>query len=190
MKMLSRRVAFTAGVLVVAACGGSPEPPPPTAPPRPAQTTAARPTNQSDDAARRAREAEEAAARARREAEASRRATLAEVVYFDYDRSEIRADSRAVLDRKARVLREAPTVRIRIEGHADERGSTEYNLALGSRRAEAVRAYLTGVGVNASRLETISYGEGRPAQMGSNEAAWARNRRAEFGVLAGILAGQ
>lgn len=178
-----------AAMVWVAACGGSQEPPPlPAAPPaRPAQTTTARPANQ-DDAARRAREAE-AAARAR-ELEAQRRATLSQVVYFDYDRAEIRADSRGVLDQKARVMRDAPTVRIRIEGHADERGSTEYNLALGNRRAEAVRAYLTGVGVAASRIETLSYGEARPAQQGRSEAAWSRNRRAEFAVVAGVLSSE
>jgi peptidoglycan-associated lipoprotein len=112
---------------------------------------------------------------------------LAEAVYFDYDRAEIRADSRAVLDRKARVMREAPTLRVRVEGHADDRGSTEYNLALGSRRAETVRAYLTGIGVAASRLEIVSYGEGRPAQQGATETSWSRNRRAEFAMVGGAL---
>lgn len=181
--MMRQRHLILAATVWVAACGGSQEPPPPPAAPpaRPAQTTTARPTNQ-DDAARRAREADE-----RARLEAQRRATLAQVVYFDYDKAEIRTDSKAVLDQKARVLRDAPAVRLRIEGHADERGSTEYNLALGNRRAEAVRAYLTGVGVSSSRLETLSYGEARPAQQGSNEAAWSRNRRAEFAVVSGAL---
>jgi peptidoglycan-associated lipoprotein len=117
------------------------------------------------------------------------RTTMAEMVFFDYDAFEIRADSRAVLDRKARILRDEPTVRIRVEGHADERGSTEYNLALGSRRAEAVRAYLVAVGVPAARIEILTLGEGRPLERASSESAWSRNRRAEFPVLAGLQAG-
>jgi len=112
---------------------------------------------------------------------------MAEMVFFDYDRSDIRADARAVLDRKARILRDEPTVRIRISGHADERGSTEYNLALGSRRADAVRSYLTAAGIQAARIEIVSFGEERPLERGSNEAAWARNRRGEFTVTAGSL---
>jgi peptidoglycan-associated lipoprotein len=114
------------------------------------------------------------------------RTTLAEMVFFDYDRSELRADARAILDRKARILRDRPAIAIRIEGHADERGSTEYNLALGSRRADAVRAYLTGVGINASRFQATTFGEARPLAAGSSESAWSRNRRAEFVVTAGL----
>jgi hypothetical protein len=122
--------------LTFAACGGDPPPPPPPAPAP--QPVAARPAPPADDAAARARAAE--AERQRRAAElASMRTTLAEMIFFDYDRTEIRADSRAILDRKARILREQPTVSIRIEGHADERGSTEYNLALGSTRTACRR---------------------------------------------------
>ena len=83
-------------------------------------------------------------------------------------------------------MRDQPAVTIRIEGHADDRGSTEYNLALGSRRAEAVRAYLAGVGINASRVQATTYGEARPLATGSGETAWSRNRRAEFAVTAGL----
>jgi len=180
----SSRVLAAAALLAVTACGGNPEPQP-TAPPRPASPPpASRPTppptastNNDADAARRAREAELARLRS----------TMAEIVFFDFDKSEIRADSRAVLDRKVRILRDQPTVRIRVEGHADERGSTEYNLALGSRRAEAVRAYVTATGIAASRIEIVSYGEDRPLQQGRTEAAWARNRRAEFVMTAGAL---
>jgi peptidoglycan-associated lipoprotein len=169
--------------LAFAACGGDPPPPPPPAPAP--QPVAARPAPPADDAAARARAAE--AERQRRAAElASMRTTLAEMIFFDYDRTEIRADSRAILDRKARILRDQPTVSIRIEGHADERGSTEYNLALGSRRADAVRAYLTSVGINASRVQTTTMGEARPLANGSGEANWSRNRRAEFVVTAGL----
>jgi peptidoglycan-associated lipoprotein len=173
-------------VIVMAACGGKPVPPPPAPAQTQAPPVAARPATPTNDAAARQREAD--AARQREAELASMRATLAEMVFFDYDRSEIRADSRAMLDRKARVLRDQPAVRIRIEGHADERGSTEYNLALGSRRAESVKSYLAGLGIGVGRIETTTYGESRPLARGSDEAAWARNRRAEFAVTAGALA--
>jgi len=179
MKTLYRVLAPTAVLAAMAACGGSPEPePPPPPPPAPvASRPVPPPVNNDADAARRAREAELARLRS----------TMAEVIYFDYDRAEIRADSRAALDRKTRILRDEPTVRIRVEGHADERGSTEYNLALGSRRAEAVRAYITAAGIQAARVEIVSFGEDRPADPARNEAAWSRNRRAETVVTAGAL---
>lgn len=125
---------------------------------------------------------------ARRAAEEARiRNALAEMVFFDYDRSEIRADARPVLEEKARILREQPSIRLRIEGHADERGSVEYNLALGLRRANAVREYLAGFGVDAGRLDVISYGEERPLAVGSTEAEYARNRRAAFEITGGSI---
>jgi peptidoglycan-associated lipoprotein len=123
------------------------------------------------------RRAEEATARAR--------AILEEIVHFDYDESTIRADAQEALARKVPILRANPDVRIRIAGHADERGSVEYNLALGMRRANAVRDYLTGFGVDAGRFETVSMGEDMPLDPRSNEQAWARNRRAEFTVASG-----
>jgi peptidoglycan-associated lipoprotein len=185
MRIIVRSLVVAAIGLAFAACG-SPEPPPPA--PAPAPQPAPRPAATVDDSAARARAAE--AERQRREAElASLRTSLGEMVFFDYDRSEIRADARAILDRKARIMRDQPAIALRIEGHADERGSTEYNLALGSRRAEAVRAYLQGVGINASRVQATTYGEARPLSSGSAESAWSRNRRAEFAVTAG-LAGQ
>lgn len=166
----------------LAACGGDPAPTPAPPPPAPTPTAtrppAAPPANTTNDAARQ-----------REAALAQMRSTMAEMVFFDYDVADIRSDSRAVLDRKARVMRDEPTVRIRIEGHADERGSTEYNLALGSRRAEAVRTYLVGVGVQSPRIEITTYGEARPLERGGTEGAWSRNRRAEFAVLAGLQAG-
>jgi peptidoglycan-associated lipoprotein len=90
-----------------------------------------------------------------------------------------------VLARKVPILRANPGARIRVSGHADERGSVEYNLALGMRRAAAAREWLTGFGIPADRFEVVSFGEDRPADAGSNEDAWARNRRAEFVVTAG-----
>jgi peptidoglycan-associated lipoprotein len=107
---------------------------------------------------------------------------LEQIVFFDYDEATIRADAQEALAAKVPLLRANPAIRLRIEGHADERGSVEYNLALGFRRANAVRDYLSGFGLDARRFETFSMGEDRPLVTGSNEAAWSQNRRAEFGV--------
>jgi peptidoglycan-associated lipoprotein len=99
-------------------------------------------------------------------------------VFFDFDKSEIRSDAAATLKRQAAWMEDNPNVTVIIEGHCDERGTREYNLALGERRANAVREHLISLGVSAARIETISYGKERPAVTGSNEAAWAQNRRA------------
>lgn len=101
-------------------------------------------------------------------------------IYFDFDRSELRSEAREELQRKAEILRDYPEVRVRIEGHADERGTVEYNLALGERRADAARQFLMDLGIDPDRLTTVSYGEERPAVEASNEAAWQQNRRDEF----------
>ncbi len=158
------------------------------------------PTQQVDDeAARRAEEERRRAEEERRRAEEERRRAeeearraaaearniLTEMVHFDFDRSEIRADAQEALQRKLAVLRANPAVTLAIEGHADERGSVEYNIALGLRRANAVKDYLVGFGLDASRFETQSYGESRPLDPASNESAWARNRRAEFRITGG-----
>jgi peptidoglycan-associated lipoprotein len=119
------------------------------------------------------------------EATARARAILEETVHFDYDESSIRADAQEALARKVPILRSNPNVQLRIAGHADERGSVEYNLALGMRRANAVCDYLAGFGVDVGRFETVSMGEDMPLDPRSNEQAWARNRRAEFTVVAG-----
>lgn len=103
-----------------------------------------------------------------------------EDIYFDFDQSNLRADTVEALNRYATVLRANPELQVLVEGHCDERGTEEYNLALGERRASRVREYLVSVGVNGSRLRTISYGEMRPKASGSSEAAWAQNRRAHF----------
>lgn len=99
-------------------------------------------------------------------------------VFFDTDRSTIRPDGRATLDKQAAWLKQYPQNVITVEGHADERGTREYNLALGNRRATAVKNYLVATGINPNRITTISYGKERPAVVGSNEQAWAQNRRA------------
>lgn len=104
-------------------------------------------------------------------------------VYFALDDSDLAPEVRSVLSGLAEGLALNPGVSIMIEGHCDERGTVEYNLALGERRAIAVKEYLINYGVNASRLYTISYGKERPADPGHNEAAWAKNRRAEFSIV-------
>ena len=146
---------------------------------------------QAEEAARAeaARLAAERAAEAERQrAIAAARATLEEMVFFDYDMVEIRDDAAPVLREKVNILRASPQVRLRIEGYCDERGSTAYNLALGNRRAEAIRQFLTGFGLSESRFEIVSVGEGRPLVQGLNEDAWARNRRVEFVITAGANA--
>lgn len=190
--MIVRRFFVTvfAATLLVGACGGDPPPPPP--PPGP-DMDSLRAYNDSVAAAEaeRQRQAELEAER-RRQAEAERqraiaeaRATLEEMVFFDYDMSDIRDDAESALRAKVDILRRSPQVQIRIEGHADERGSTEYNMALGNRRAEAIRQFLTGFGLAENRFEIVSFGEGRPLQQGDDEDAWARNRRGQFVITAG-----
>lgn len=110
--------------------------------------------------------------------------TAFEIAYFDFDKSELRQDTRDVLSKNAdTMLKTKPNVKVRIEGHCDERGSAEYNLALGERRAKSALQYLLTLGVPANRLSTISYGKEKPAVQGSNEEAWAKNRRAEFVIV-------
>jgi len=106
-------------------------------------------------------------------------------VYFDFDQHTLRGDAMPVLQRQAQWLNRYPQVMIRIEGNADERGTREYNLALGARRAESVRAYLVSQGVAAGRITTISYGKERPIDPGSNEEAWQRNRNAHTALTSG-----
>lgn len=177
--------------LGLASCGKKAPPPAPVA--------------VTDNGDRERREAEERARleaeRLRREAEAraaeeaSReaarvRAVLEEMVFFDYDISALRADARTTLDAKVQVLRAQPGITLRIAGHADERGSTEYNLALGTRRAQSIMDYLAGYGIAATRMQTVSYGEERPLESGHEERSWARNRRGDFTITAGLPAGR
>jgi peptidoglycan-associated lipoprotein len=103
-------------------------------------------------------------------------------IYFDFDRSDLRADAREGLQANASYLKGNSGVQVTIEGNCDERGSNEYNLALGKRRAEAAYKYLVDLGVESSRMTTVSYGEEKPAAEGHNELAWAKNRRDEFKV--------
>lgn len=103
-------------------------------------------------------------------------------VFFDFDKYDIRPDQRGTVEALAAWLDTNPSVTLNIEGHCDERGTREYNLALGERRANSVRDYLVALGINPARLSTVSYGEERPAVLGSNESAWAQNRRGVFVV--------
>jgi peptidoglycan-associated lipoprotein len=99
-------------------------------------------------------------------------------VFFDTDQSDIDAEDQATLQSQAAYLRQNANVRVTIEGHADERGTREYNLALGERRANSAKNYLASLGIDANRISTISYGKERPEATGSDESSWARNRRA------------
>lgn len=200
----TRRAAELSGallfaVLVLDACHKKPEPAPePTV--RSGTTTTTTVSGPNADSIRRA---EEEAARLRAEelnrrrvdsinaADAARRAAenarlaLTTTVHFAYDQSDIRPEDRAILDAKVPVLQANPGVMIRVQGHTDERGSDEYNLALGQRRASAVKRYLIDHGIAESRIETVTYGEERPVAQGSDESAYAQNRRAEFEITAG-----
>ena len=101
-------------------------------------------------------------------------------IYFDYDKSDIRPDAREILKANAEIFNKNGNAAIVVEGHCDERGTAEYNMALGERRAQETKQYLVNLGINASRIETISYGEERPLDNRSIEEAWAQNRRAQF----------
>ena len=110
--------------------------------------------------------------------EADKLAEVGNTVYFDFDSSELSDNAQMTLNRQAAFLNVNPTLVIVVEGHADERGTREYNLALGDRRATAVRDYLLARGLNSARVRTVSYGKERPAVEGSTKAAWEKNRRA------------
>ncbi|SKB30192.1 peptidoglycan-associated lipoprotein Pal [Sphingopyxis flava] len=104
-------------------------------------------------------------------------------IYFDFDQYNVDAEDQATLRSQAEWLQRNPNVRVTLEGHADERGTRDYNLALGERRANAAKNYLASLGIDPSRIQVISYGKERPAELGSNEAAWAKNRRAVTVVI-------
>lgn len=98
-------------------------------------------------------------------------------VFFAYDRSDLSQEARATLDRQAAFLMRFPHLNVIVEGHCDERGTREYNLALGERRANSARDYLVALGISSNRIRTVSYGKERPAVLGANPASWAQNRR-------------
>ena len=107
-------------------------------------------------------------------------AEVGSVIYFEFDSSEVRAQDRDIVDGPARMLNGNPNLRVRLEGHADERGSREYNIGLGERRSQSVRQMLMIQGVSASQIATVSFGEERPVAFGSSESDYAQNRRVEF----------
>lgn len=104
-------------------------------------------------------------------------------IYFNFDSAVLSDEARSTLSKNADLLAGEPSARIRIEGHTDERGSDDYNMALGERRAKAAKDYLVNLGTQPDRISTVSYGEEKPAQAGSDEDAWAKNRRAEFVIV-------
>jgi peptidoglycan-associated lipoprotein len=144
----------------------------------------------AEEAAAKKRAEEEAAAAAakkRAEAEAAQKllqdqinAFESEKIYFDYDKADLKPESQTTLENKAKFLNANPSYSLRIEGNCDERGTNEYNLALGERRADAAKNFLSSLGISANRITTISYGEEKPVDPAHNEAAWAKNRRDEF----------
>ena len=104
-------------------------------------------------------------------------ANVGDRVFFDFDKSDLKPEARRTVERWAAWLRQHPTVTVTVEGHADERGTREYNIGLGERRAASAKNFLVSLGIDARRVATISYGKERPAVIGSNEAAWSQNRR-------------
>ena len=197
-------------ITIVAACGGS-KPETAATPQLNADSVAAAEQARQAEAERQAREEAERKARedservAREEAERARqhtadslaavaraademRATLATMIHFDFDKSKVLPGDASVLDQKITILTSNPDFKIRVAGHCDERGSAKYNMALGNRRAAAAKQYLMKHGIDASRIETISYGKERPLDPGHDEAAWAKNRRDEFEIVSGGVA--
>jgi len=157
--MHARIIAVLGALVMLAACSSPPPPPPPPGPPGPPGgagigSQSIVPGSQQD-----------------------LEASAGDRVFFAFDRSDITPESQQILSRQADWLRRYPNVTVTIEGHCDERGTREYNLALGNRRANAVKSALVALGIPANRVQTISYGKERPAVVGDNEAAWAQNRR-------------
>ena len=198
MKSVSLLLALGLGAAVFAAasCGGNPAPQNTT----PAVDTAAENQRVRDSiAAAEAERVRQAQAEAERIAAQRRadslaalarsgeevRSTLAAMIHFDLDKSNIRPEDAATLDQKVAILQANPELRIRIGGHCDERGSDEYNLALGNRRAQSGKQYLVSHGIDASRIETQSWGEEKPLVDGHDESAWSQNRRDEFEIISG-----
>ncbi|HXE61400.1 MAG TPA: peptidoglycan-associated lipoprotein Pal [Gemmatimonadaceae bacterium] len=170
--------ALLAVSTMLSACHHAPQQvaqaPAPAPAPAPTPAPAAPPADHSADSAKAAQE---------RLAQA--RSTIEERIHFDFDKSDILADDKSILDAKLPILRANPNMRIRIEGNCDDRGSEEYNLALGQRRAAAAKRYLTDFGIDAGRIDIISYGHEKPMCTQDSEDCWSQNRRDEFVIIAG-----
>ena len=171
MNNLKHWMLLGLGLVVIAGCSKKPKPTP--IEPKPPEIEQAAPAAEPEKPV-----VDEAGARRRRI-----QARIAEVfqpVYFAYDQSTLSPEATATLQEIGKLMKEVPEISARIEGHADERGTNEYNLALGERRARAVQDYLTSYGVFSSKLSILSYGEEKPAIDAHDEASWSKNRRAEF----------
>ena len=188
------RLALSAVVLAavaLTACAKKPAPAPPPAPAPVNQDSIDAARARADSIARAEQARRDSIARAQAEADRMRAGREAAVnalqakVYFAYDSAALTDTAKAVLDAKIGVLNANPSVTLRVEGNTDERGSEEYNLALGQRRAAAAKRYLTDHGIADSRITIISYGEERPVATGHDEASWSQNRRDEFEITAG-----
>jgi peptidoglycan-associated lipoprotein len=177
MRHSTLALAFALAV-VMAGCGKKTPPPPPAPPPAAPETPPPAPQPPPE------------VAPAMNEYETLRQKSIDELekmglladIHFDYDRADLRESDRGILSQNADTLKKFDFLRITVEGHCDERGSVEYNLALGERRAKAAHDYLASLGVDASRMKTVSYGKEVPLCQESNEDCWARNRRAHFGI--------
>jgi peptidoglycan-associated lipoprotein len=167
----SFKLAAVSAALLLAACTQTPKPAPmpeapppaPQAAPGPAPVTSSIVPGSAEDL----------------------KVNVGDTVHFEYDKSDLRDDDKTVLQHQAAWLAKYPAVRATVEGHCDERGTREFNLALGAKRANAVKEYLVSLGVSASRLDTISYGKEKPVCTDSNEACWSQNRRGVTTVTGG-----
>jgi peptidoglycan-associated lipoprotein len=161
-------ILVLAAVASLAACASRPEPTPtgPTGPTTPPVTQPSGPTPGSAE---------------------DFRVSVGDRVFFGYDRFDLSAEARSVLERQAAWLRQYPNVRVLVAGNCDERGTREYNLALGARRAAAARDYLVSLGIAQNRVETVSYGKERPLDARVNEEAWSVNRNAHTNIVSGAV---
>lgn len=162
----------------LAACASAPKPPPPAAPAPPRAEPARRPPPPP---------LSQAPVGPVPGSERDFVVNVGDRVYFDFDQYAVRADAQPILAAQAAWLTRYPAVKVRIEGNCDDRGTREYNLALGARRANSVRDFLVARGVSPSRITTISYGKERPIESGTGEDAWARNRNSHTAIVSGAL---
>jgi|SRR5690349_3060819 peptidoglycan-associated lipoprotein len=172
-------------LLTVAACGHAP----PNTTPSPVSQANTAPTASPSqpETPRRGGDGAILAGETRDRELATARAALTQAIYFDFDSATIRDDQRTALENKIPVLSRNPALRVRVEGNTDERGSSEYNIALGMRRAAQAKRFLTDRGIDASRIDVISYGEERPVCSTSDEPCWQQNRRDNFTITAGDI---
>jgi peptidoglycan-associated lipoprotein len=160
------KLAALAFAIVVAGCATKPAPTPPPAPPPAAAPAPAAPSIAPGSAE-------------------DLRVNVGDTVHFDYDKYAVLDADKATLQRQAAWLGKYPNVKVTVEGHADERGTREYNIALGARRANAVKEYLVSLGVSAARVDTVSYGKEKPICAESSESCWAQNRRGVTVIASG-----